>query len=156
VTDHVTPTDDRLAEVAAAGATDASPVVMLNLNRYRDRAAYPPGTPDADVSGREAYLRYGVVAYAAIHRVGGEILWATDAAETVIGCDHDVYDEVVAVWYPSRDAFLRLAEHPGYMEALAHRDAAIEQAALIATKGDAEPRLTQPFAAPPVSPRDAR
>ena len=33
-------------------------------------------------------LRYGVVAYAAIKSVGGEILWATDAAETVIGCDH--------------------------------------------------------------------
>ena len=98
MTDHVTPTDERLAEVAAIGAEDGSPVVMLNLNRYRERAQYPPGTPDADVSGREAYLRYGVVAYQAIKAVGGDILWATDAAETVIGCDHDEYDEVVAVW----------------------------------------------------------
>jgi uncharacterized protein (DUF1330 family) len=145
--DHVTPTDERLADVAAIGADDTSPVVMLNLNRYRDRAQYPDGTVDADVSGREAYLRYGVVAYQAITSVGGEILWATDAAETVIGCDHDVYDEVVAVWYPSRTAFLALAEFPGYMEAHVHRDAAIEQAALIATRGDAEPRLSQPFSA---------
>jgi uncharacterized protein (DUF1330 family) len=145
MTDHVTPTDERLADVAATGAADDSPVVMLNLNRYRDRAVYPDGTPDADVSGREAYLRYGAVAYPAILSVGGEILWATDALETVIGCDHDVYDEVVAVWYPSRSAFLRLAEYPGYMEAHAHREAALEQAALIATRGDAEPRLSQPF-----------
>jgi uncharacterized protein (DUF1330 family) len=143
--DHVTPTDERLAAVAATGAEDGSPVVMLNLNRYRDRAAYPEGTPDADVSGREAYLRYGAVALPAITSVGGEILWATDALETVIGCDHDVYDEVVAVWYPSRAAFLRLAEYPGYMEAHAHREAAIEQAALIATRGEAEPHLGQPF-----------
>jgi len=147
MTDHVTPTDERLADVAARGVEDTSPVVMLNLNRYRDRARYPEGTPDADVSGREAYLRYGVVAYAAIKSVGGEILWATDAAETVIGCDHDVYDEVVAVWYPSRAAFLGLAEFPGYMEAHAHRDAAIEQSALIATRGEVEPRLAQPFSA---------
>ncbi|MGZ6952573.1 MAG: hypothetical protein ACXVJX_10750 [Acidimicrobiia bacterium] len=90
--DHVTPTDDRLAATAAIGADDPSPVVMLNLNRYRERALYPPGTPNADVSGREAYLRYGAVAYAAILSVGGDILWATDAAETVIGCDHDDYD----------------------------------------------------------------
>ena len=145
MTDHVTPTDERLAAVAAAGATDDTPVVMLNLNRYRDRAASPAGTPDAEVSGREAYLRYGAVAYPAILSVGGEILWATDAAETVIGCDHDVYDEVVAVWYPSRSAFLALAEYPGYMEAHVHRDAAIAQAALIATRGEAEPRLAQPF-----------
>ena len=144
--DHVTPTDERLVATAAIGGEDPSPVVMLNLNRYRDRAEYAPGTPDADVSGREAYLRYGVVAYAAIKSVGGEILWATDAAETVIGCDHDTYDEVVVVWYPSRAAFLALAEYPGYLEAHVHRDAAIEQATLIATKGDPEPRLTQPFA----------
>jgi len=148
MTDHVTPTDERLAAVAAAGAADDSPVVMLNLNRYRDRAEYPAGTPDAEVSGREAYLRYGAVAYPAILSVGGEILWATDAAETVIGCDHDVYDEVVAVWYPSRNAFLGLAEYPGYMEAHVHRDAAIAQAALIATRGEAEPRLAQPFSVP--------
>ena len=147
MTDHVTPTDERLADVAATGADDDSPVVMLNLNRYHDRAHYPEGTPDADVSGREAYLRYGVVAYQAIQSVGGDILWATEAAETVIGCDHDVYDEVVAVWYPSRTAFLALAEYPGYMEAHVHREAALEQAALIATRGEAEPRLAQPFSA---------
>ena len=79
--------------------------------------------------------------------MGGEILWATDAAETVIGCDHDEYDEVVAVWYPNRAAFLALAGYPGYMEAHVHRDAAIEQAAIIATRGNPEPRLTQPFSA---------
>ena len=146
MSDHVTPTDERLERTAALGATDDTPVVMLNLNRYRDRAQYPAGTPDADVSGREAYLRYGVVAFNAIQSVGGTILWATDAAETVIGCDHDDYDEVVAVWYPSRNAFLGLAAFPGYMEAHVHRDAAIEQATLSATRGEAEPRLTHPFA----------
>src|SRR3954463_5791002 len=108
MTDHVSPEDARLAAVAGHPHADDQPVVMLNLNRYHDRAQYPPGTTevDTDVSGREAYLRYGVVAYAAIQSVGGEILWATDAGETVIGCDHDGYDEVVAVWYPSREAFL--------------------------------------------------
>jgi uncharacterized protein (DUF1330 family) len=156
VTDHVSPEDDRLAVVAANGATDPTPVVMLNLNRYHERAQYPEGTVgiDTDVSGREAYLRYGAVAYLAILSVGGDILWATDAAEVVIGCDHDRYDEVVAVWYPSRSAFLRLAEYPGYMEAHVHREAAIEQAALLATRGESEPTLTQPFAAPPAPPRD--
>jgi uncharacterized protein (DUF1330 family) len=150
VTDHVNPEDDRLAVVAATGAADPSPVVMLNLNRYHERAQYPEGTTgvDTDVSGREAYLRYGAVAYPAILSVGGDILWATDAAEVVIGCDHDRYDEVVAVWYPSREAFLRLAEYPGYLAAHVHREAAIEQSSIIATRGDAGKRLVSPFAAP--------
>ncbi len=149
MTDHVTPTDEDLAFTAQRAGEDAEPVVMLNLNRYRERAEYPADTSDAidtNVSGREAYLRYGVVAFGAIHHVGGEILWATDAAETVIGCDHDDYDEVVAVWYPSRSAFLRLVEFPGYMEAHVHREAAIEQATLIATRGETTARLTHPFA----------
>lgn len=141
--DHVNPSDETLAALATAG--DDGPVVMLNLNRYRERAQYPEGTPDADVSGREAYLRYGAVAMQAIAATGGRILWSTDATEVVIGCDHDRYDEVVAVWYPSRAAFLGLASHPGYVEALADRDAALEQASLIATKGTPDAVLTTPF-----------
>lgn len=142
---HVSPEDARLAAVALQAATDHSPVVMLNLNRYRDRAEYAPGTAVADVSGREAYLRYGVVALQAIESVGGRILWATDASEVVIGCDHDRYDEVVAVWYPSRAAFLGLAEYPGYLEAHVHRDAGVEQATLLACQANADPVLATPY-----------
>ena len=46
---------------------------MLNLNRYRERAAYEDavaGRRAAEVSGREAYARYGVVAQAMLERVG--------------------------------------------------------------------------------------
>jgi hypothetical protein len=70
---------------------------------------------------------------------------AADAGEVVIGCDHDRYDEIVAVWYPSREAFLGLASYPGYRDALAHRDAALEQAMVVVTRGDPEPRLSVSF-----------
>ena len=58
------------------------PVVMLNLNRYRERAEYdgrPARRGVRDVSGREAYMRYGAVAAAVLERVGGRILWHTDS-----------------------------------------------------------------------------
>jgi uncharacterized protein (DUF1330 family) len=143
--DHVSPDPARLATVA--NSADGSPVVLLNRNRYRDVAEYGPGHPvgDSAVSGRDAYLEYGGVAAAAIGHVGGTILWAADAGEVVIGCDHDRYDEIVAVWYPSREAFLGLASYPGYMDALAHRDAALEQAMGVVTRGDPEPRLSVSF-----------
>ena len=141
---HIEPTDAVLAALASV-PTDG-PFVALNLNRYRARAVYPAGTPDADVSGREAYLRYGMVALPAILSTGGKILWAADAREIAIGCDHDRYDEVVAVWYPSRAAFLRLENYPGYRAALElHRRAAIEQASLLFFAAGAEPKLTSPF-----------
>ena len=38
----------------------------------------------------------------------------------VIGDDGDRYDEAIAVWYPSRSAFLALMEFPGYLEAVYH------------------------------------
>jgi hypothetical protein len=141
---HIEPSDETLAALGARA--DDGPFVALNLNRYRRRAQYPAGTPDADVSGREAYLRYGIVAFAAIMNTGGRILWATDAAEVVVGCDHDRYDEVVAVWYPSRKAFLGLEEYPGYREAFElHRRASIEHASLLFFRAGSEPVLGTPY-----------
>ena len=141
---HPEPSPEQLAAIRAHRPD--GPFVALNLNRYRDRAAYPAGTPDADVSGREAYMRYGMVALAAILHVGGRILWATEGRQLAIGCDHDVFHEVVAVWYPSRAAFLSLEQYPGYHHAFElHRRAAIDHAVLICCDGDAEPKLTSPY-----------
>ena len=141
---HAEPSPEQLAAIAAYRPD--GPFVALNLNRYRDRAAYPAGTPDADVSGREAYMRYGMVALAAILHTGGRILWATEGRQLAIGCDHDVFDEVVAVWYPSRAAFLSLEHYPGYQTAFElHRRAAIEHAVLICCDADAEPKLRSPY-----------
>jgi hypothetical protein len=143
-TTHIEPSDETLA--ALGSKADDGPFVALNLNRYRRRAEYPPGTPDADVSGRAAYLRYGIVAFAAIMNTGGRILWAADAAEVVIGCGHERYDEVVAVWYPSRKAFLGLEEYPGYLEAFElHRRASIEHASLLFFRAGSEPVLGAPY-----------
>lgn len=141
---HIEPTDATLSALGAC--REDGPFVALNLNRYRKRAVYPPGTPDADVSGLEAYMRYGVVAYGAITATGGRILWAANSREVCIGCDHDTYDEVVAVWYPSRAAFLKLEDYPGYREAFeVHRRAAIEHATLLFFAAGSEPALTSPY-----------
>ncbi len=134
--EHVTPEMDRLALVSEAD--DGKPVVMLNLNRYREKAAYEDGR---EVSGRDAYLAYAAVAIPAIASVGGKVLWVAEGREVAIGCEHDAYDEVVAVWYPSRAAFLNLPSYPGYMEAHEHRDAGVEQAVLLACSAEAEPLL---------------
>jgi len=141
---HVEPSPAFLSSLAATPGD--GPFVALNLNRYYRRAQYPPGTRKADVSGQEAYLRYGAVAFAAILAVGGRILWAAPAREVAIGCDHDRYDEVVAVWYPSRAAFLELEKHPGYVEAFElHRRAGVEHAALLFFEAGLEPVLATPY-----------
>jgi uncharacterized protein (DUF1330 family) len=131
----VNPTREQIKTMTAIANGDRDgPLVMLNLNRYRERAAYagaPPGGGSADVSGREAYERYGAVALDVLTRVGGEVLWQAYATLTVIGDDGERWDEVIAVRYPSSQAFLDLALDPEIGAALAHRDAGLEHATLI-------------------------
>jgi uncharacterized protein (DUF1330 family) len=123
----VEPDERQLSEIAArAGGPDDGPVVMLNLNRYRERAAYE---------------RYGQVALAMLERVGGRILWHAEANETVIGDDSDLYDEVIAVWYPSRAAFIQLATSAEVVAALPDRRRALERAALICCEPGPEPAV---------------
>ena len=130
---------------AAAGGPDDGPVVMLNLNRYRERAHYADGAPertDPDVTGREAYARYGMVAMSVLATLDAKILWHADAERTVVGDETDVYDEVLAVWYPSRAAFLALATHAEILPALVHRVAGLERAAIICCPSGPEAELT--------------
>ena len=131
----VNPSGEQLDALTALAGTDADgPLVMLNLNRYRDRAAYeeePPGGGAHDVSGHEAYTRYGMTALKVLARVGGEIVWARQATMTVVGDESDRCDEVIAVRYPSAQAFLDLALDPELTAALPHRDAGLERAAII-------------------------
>lgn len=141
---HIDPTAEQLTAVASADLT--TPVVMLNLNRYRDRAQYEHPGPDDDVSGREAYLRYGEVALRAMAEVGAQILWMAPAEQVLAGCEHEVFDEALLVWYPNRAAFLQMLALDWYRDALVHRRAALEQAAIIALTGPPTPTLTPPGA----------
>jgi uncharacterized protein (DUF1330 family) len=143
---RIEPTEAQLAAIAAHRPD--GPIVALNLNRYRERAAYPAGTADSNVSGREAYLRYGMVALAAIRSTGGKVLWASAGRQVAVGAEPDCFDEVVAVWYPSRAAFLALEKYPGYRQAFElHRRAAIERAIVLLCDGPPEPVLGSPFGA---------
>lgn len=141
----VNPTRQQLEELAALAASDADgPLVMLNLNRYREHAQYagePPGGAPANVSGREAYARYGVVALQVISRIGAEVLWSAPAGASVVSEEHERYDEVIAVRYPSAQAFLELAGDPAILEASAHREAGLERALVIRCEAGGEAAL---------------
>ena len=47
------------AKEILAGVPEDTPIVMINLLRYRERAAYPEGSGAEPCSGRDAYRRYG-------------------------------------------------------------------------------------------------
>ncbi|MCH7737642.1 MAG: hypothetical protein IH872_09625 [Chloroflexi bacterium] len=98
--DHITRVQSEIdAITATAESGHDAPVLMLNLNRYTIAAAYPHG---------DEYLTYMAAIDASVGRVGGKVIWRTPVSGQPVGCEHDGVDEILAVWYPSHAAFLRL------------------------------------------------
>jgi len=128
----IDPTPDQLASLLAE---DVAPLVMINLVRFRERAAYPPGFDAAPCSGREAYIeRYGGAVQPMLARAGGRVLWRGSARLTVIGPSEERWDEAILVEYPSRAAFIAMVTSEEYQKIVTHRTAALDDSRLIATK----------------------
>jgi len=119
-------------EALRAGAADR-PVVMVNLLRFKPRAE----PPDDDVSGEEAFRRYGDPMTAFITSKGARVIWVGHVDSQVMGQGGDAFDMVAVVEYPSREAFIAIATDP-YVQALAvHRSAGLEGQWLLAATTDA-------------------
>ena len=109
----------------------AKPIVMLNLLRYRERAAYPDGFDAEPCSGREAYQRYGAVAGGLVADAGGRPVWMGTISRAFIAPDAEAWDDAILVYYPSRQHFLDMYESADYQAAKPHRTAALEDSRLI-------------------------
>lgn len=127
----VMPSDDQIE--ALTQSTEDGPIVMVNLLRFRDTAAYACDHPEAGekLSGRDAYRRYGATALRCVLEAGGAIVWGGRQELVMIGSPDDVWDEVMCVRYPSRAAFLEMTARPDYRAALYHRDAGLMRTVLL-------------------------
>jgi uncharacterized protein (DUF1330 family) len=113
----ITPNVDQFQALAAS--PDQGRVVMLNLLKFKE-------------GGRESYLRYGDTAVAMIEERGGRLLWSGAADQVLIGDPRADWDVVLLVEYPSRAAFIEMVSSPGYLEAHADREAALERTVVLA------------------------
>jgi uncharacterized protein (DUF1330 family) len=128
VENHIYPTSSRVEELMANAAD--SPVVMLNLLKFRERAAYQDGR-DSDLTGRQAYDLYGASMQKVIEANGGQVLFGGDIASLVIGEVDDLWDTCVLVQYPSAAAFATIVTSPEVTEIGVHRAAGLEGQLLI-------------------------
>jgi uncharacterized protein (DUF1330 family) len=114
---------------------DSSPtkIAMLNLLKFREKAAYKDGRAD-DISGREAYLRYADAMTKIVEREGGRILFTGRIAGVVIGEIEGVWDVAAIMEYPSRAAFQRIVTLPEVAAIGVHREAGLEGQLLIVTE----------------------
>jgi uncharacterized protein (DUF1330 family) len=124
----------RPAQAAAFfGAEDDGPMCMVNLLKFKDKAEYADGS-EPELSGRDAYLRYGAGVQACIEAVGGKARFSGLVTELMIGEVDELWDMVAIAEYPSRSAMLQMVQSPEYKAISKHRDAGLAGQLNIRTK----------------------
>lgn len=110
-----------------------APIAMLNLVRYRERAAYPDSHDCAalGLTGAEAYARYGAESGPIFRRVGGNVIWSGAPQLVLTGPADEAWDTAFVALYPSAHAFLEMVTDPAYRLAVVHRQAAVATSRLI-------------------------
>jgi uncharacterized protein (DUF1330 family) len=110
-----------------------APIEMLNLVRFRDRAAYPADHVEAvkRLTGAQAYRNSGRESGPVFARVGGSVVWSGDPALVLIGPADEVWHTAFVARYPDATAFLEMVTDPAYRAAVVHRQAAVETSRLI-------------------------
>ena len=120
---------DHLHDEALRLLPDDTPVVMLNLMRFRERSR------DGKGSGWDAYLRYSALTIKLIKARGGTIIWTGNAEAVALGApDRHRWDYVALVRYPSRRAFLAMMTSPEYAAANVERENGYVDHAIVAVK----------------------
>jgi len=117
-------------EAFIAGAKDR-PIHMVNLLKFRTKAAYADGR-DAEMAGRDVYMfRYGLPMIELVQAAGGEMHFSGDAASLLVGEVEDLWDTVAIVTYPSEAVMAEITQSPKFQEISEHRKAGLEGQLLI-------------------------
>jgi uncharacterized protein (DUF1330 family) len=132
VENAVYPTPEKI--VALASDKSSGPIAMVNLLKFRDKAVYKDGRAE-DISGVEAYMRYGTAMRKIIESAGGRFVFSGRVKEILIGEVEELWDAAAVVEYPSRAEFEKLVTSPEVQAIGVHREAGLAGQLLILTTG---------------------
>lgn len=131
VTNQVHPSPER-AKAFFSGEEDG-PMCMVNLLKFKDKATYADGS-EPELSGRDAYLRYGAGVQACLAAVGGKARFSGMVSDLMLGEVEELWDMVAIAEYPSRAAMLQMIQSSEYQAITKHRDAGLAGQLNIRTK----------------------
>jgi len=106
------------------GGPENGPFVMLNLLKFKETAEYPDGS-DANLSGADAYARYGKAIQVCLAAVDGKQIYAGPVTGLMIGQVEELWDMVALVEYPSLAAMQKMVSSPEYQAIEVHRKAGL-------------------------------
>ena len=122
VKNSVIPNKDQMDEFLEGDIE--SPISMVNLLKFKEKAEYEDGR-DTNLSGKEAYMIYGIEVQEHLKKVGGEIVFGGEISRLMLGEVEDLWDNVAVARYPSRTAMLEMMMDPDYQESEKHRTAGL-------------------------------
>ena len=109
--------DTEQANAFFGGAEDG-PFVMVNLLKFKPRATYEDGS-DAELTGAQAYARYGEAVRELVEGLGGRVRYSGQVTGLLLGEVEELWDMVALAEYPSLAAFRAMAMSPE-MHAIEH------------------------------------
>ena len=108
------------------------PVVMVHLLKFKPKAEYADGR-ETDLTGAEAYEVYRGEMVERVTAAGGRLVSSGVVRHLVLGEVEELWDEVMAVEFPSKETFVEVISSPEMAESGAHRRAGLAGQLLIAT-----------------------
>lgn len=131
VTNQIHPTPEQAKAFFSSG--EDGPMCMVNLLKFKEKAEYLDGS-EPELSGRDAYLRYGMGVQACLAAVGGSARFTGFVTDLLLGEAEELWDMVAIAEYPSRAAMLQMVQSPEYQAITKHRDAGLAGQLNIRTK----------------------
>ena len=125
----IAPRPEQLVAFAERAPADG-PILMLNLLKYREKAAYADGRA-SDLTGEQAYALYAAGVSELLAAMGGRLAFAGRCHALVIGEGELPWDDVAVVAYPSLAAFQHMVGSAAYQEIHVHREAGLAHQLLI-------------------------
>lgn len=104
-----------------------TPLVMVNIMKFKTQTA-------DDKSGKEEYSIYGKKIAPLLAKAGGRVIWAGNSMKTVIGDYTTQPDYFAIVYYPSKEAFIKMTTSKEYEAIQHHRHSSLEYGGLIAAE----------------------
>ena len=120
---YISPTESQIG--AFVQSTHQGSIVMLNLLKFKKAADY------GDMTGAEMYAQYAKKTAPLIAKVGAKVIFLGKTHQILIGPEDKVWDKILIVEYPSRQALLQMLQMDLYKENAKDRTAALEDSRLI-------------------------
>jgi len=134
-----TPSETQIAKLMSLPAE--LPLAVLNLFQFNVKACYSDadpefGTPAGEVTGAEAFARYGEVAGKLLEECGGRVVFSEPIAQVMIGAEDVTWDVAALMFFPTRRDFTRMLGNPEFVAVSRHRRAALANHYMLHLAGD--------------------